>query len=143
MAVNVKTELGSLMTMLRRGAKVRFKKRMRWVSLLCFFFQAEDGIRDIGVTGIQTCALSDLAWFFSAVITLGLWLVLPGAQSERLLWGVFRAASVGVWFAPACILLSQLSPASLLAALVRSEERRVGKEWRSRWSPYHSKKKQR
>src|SRR3712207_9462067 len=23
--------------------------------------------------------------------------------------------------------------------LVRSEERRVGKEWRSRWSPYHSK----
>src|SRR5947209_7343400 len=32
------------------------------VSLLClclffFFFQAEDGIRDIGVTGVQTCAL--------------------------------------------------------------------------------------
>src|SRR3712207_2487358 len=25
---------------------------MRW-----FFFQAEDGIRDIGVTGVQTCAL--------------------------------------------------------------------------------------
>src|SRR3712207_9180131 len=25
-----------------------------------FFFQAEDGIRDIGVTGVQTCALSDL-----------------------------------------------------------------------------------
>src|SRR5947209_18632753 len=24
---------------------------------LCFFFQAEDGIRDIGVTGVQTCAL--------------------------------------------------------------------------------------
>src|ERR1051325_9443049 len=24
---------------------------------------------------------------------------------------------------------------------VRSEERRVGKEWRSRWSPYHLKKK--
>src|SRR3712207_8090481 len=26
-------------------------------SLLIFFFQAEDGIRDIGVTGVQTCAL--------------------------------------------------------------------------------------
>src|SRR3712207_5060191 len=26
-------------------------------SLVCFFFQAEDGIRDIGVTGVQTCAL--------------------------------------------------------------------------------------
>src|SRR3712207_5739951 len=31
-----------------------------WVMWLCvfiFFFQAEDGIRDIGVTGVQTCAL--------------------------------------------------------------------------------------
>ena len=29
------------------------------VSVVCcfFFFQAEDGIRDIGVTGVQTCAL--------------------------------------------------------------------------------------
>src|SRR3712207_7620397 len=26
-------------------------------SFFCFFFQAEDGIRDIGVTGVQTCAL--------------------------------------------------------------------------------------
>src|SRR5438093_3777439 len=25
--------------------------------LLCFFFQAEDGIRDWSVTGVQTCAL--------------------------------------------------------------------------------------
>src|SRR5699024_11521060 len=25
--------------------------------LLCFFFQAEDGIRDRNVTGVQTCAL--------------------------------------------------------------------------------------
>src|SRR3712207_8991854 len=28
-----------------------------FVSLFFFFFQAEDGIRDIGVTGVQTCAL--------------------------------------------------------------------------------------
>src|SRR5258707_1528318 len=27
------------------------------ISGLFFFFQAEDGIRDIGVTGVQTCAL--------------------------------------------------------------------------------------
>src|SRR3712207_6943535 len=26
-------------------------------SICLFFFQAEDGIRDIGVTGVQTCAL--------------------------------------------------------------------------------------
>ena len=28
-----------------------------------FFFQAEDGIRDIGVTGVQTCALP-IQFFF-------------------------------------------------------------------------------
>src|SRR6266478_7641987 len=27
------------------------------VYCLCFFFQAEDGIRDLTVTGVQTCAL--------------------------------------------------------------------------------------
>ena len=27
------------------------------MNVLFFFFQAEDGIRDIGVTGVQTCAL--------------------------------------------------------------------------------------
>src|SRR2546429_4556809 len=28
-----------------------------YMSLLFFFFQAEDGIRDVAVTGVQTCAL--------------------------------------------------------------------------------------
>src|SRR3712207_5446618 len=28
-----------------------------WAGMWCVFFQAEDGIRDIGVTGVQTCAL--------------------------------------------------------------------------------------
>src|SRR3712207_7159224 len=28
-----------------------------YVCFIIFFFQAEDGIRDIGVTGVQTCAL--------------------------------------------------------------------------------------
>src|SRR5690606_40367752 len=28
----------------------------------CFFFQAEDGIRDFHVTGVQTCALP-ISWF--------------------------------------------------------------------------------
>src|SRR2546429_5449414 len=33
--------------------------RRRWVAarLTRFFFQAEDGIRDVAVTGVQTCAL--------------------------------------------------------------------------------------
>ena len=29
----------------------------KWGEVLCFFFQAEDGIRDKLVTGVQTCAL--------------------------------------------------------------------------------------
>ena len=29
----------------------------RGVGWVCFFFQAEDGIRDYDVTGVQTCAL--------------------------------------------------------------------------------------
>src|SRR5690625_5486510 len=29
----------------------------RTLSVICFFFQAEDGIRDGHVTGVQTCAL--------------------------------------------------------------------------------------
>src|SRR2546422_2848777 len=28
-----------------------------WLELFFFFFQAEDGIRDVAVTGVQTCAL--------------------------------------------------------------------------------------
>src|SRR5258707_4369940 len=37
--------------------------RRIWLSrlLILFFYQAEDGIRDIGVTGVQTCGSSDLA----------------------------------------------------------------------------------
>src|SRR5699024_3963700 len=31
--------------------------RVRRATSLCFFFQAEDGIRDRNVTGVQTCAL--------------------------------------------------------------------------------------
>ena len=33
-----------------------------------FFFQAEDGIRDIGVTGVQTCALPILMCFGCSAI---------------------------------------------------------------------------
>src|SRR5699024_11340675 len=34
----------------------RFQHSPITPSLLCFFFQAEDGIRDRNVTGVQTCA---------------------------------------------------------------------------------------
>src|SRR6478736_9724988 len=73
----------------------------------CFFFQAEDGIRVLTVTGVQTCALP--IWFLPAARTV----VAVTTEDGR------------------------VGP----EAPDRSEERRVGKECRSRWSPYHSKKK--
>src|SRR5437762_6740661 len=41
--------------MLRRLLKTEL--RFFATSICCFFFQAEDGIRDRDVTGVQTCAL--------------------------------------------------------------------------------------
>src|SRR5690349_22767843 len=92
-----------------------------------FFFQAEDGIRDLYVTGVQTCALP-----------------ISSAQDEparRL-----EPRKDGPWFgltlppkansAPAVKVGPRAPrPASGDAAPeFRSEERRVGKECRSRWS---------
>src|SRR2546430_5647456 len=34
-----------------------YARSRTWLLLVCFFFQAEDGIRDLTVTGVQTCAL--------------------------------------------------------------------------------------
>src|SRR3712207_7301367 len=98
-----------------------------------FFFQAEDGIRDIGVTGVQTCALPIfgpallmLDTGFLAVFHDRLWQVLVGMFVQGL--------AIGASFV--------LMPTMILAAVPaqqtgRSGERRVGKEWRSRWAPVH------
>src|SRR3712207_8513098 len=105
-----------------------------WSSDVCssYFFEAEDGIRDIGVTGVQTCALPICDAVVEPALPIGRGelglrrLVLchrpPSARS--------RCASLTRWRSAA---LATRPPA-------RSEERRVGKECRSRWSPYHSKK---
>src|SRR5260370_32715336 len=83
-----------------------------------FFFQAEDGIRDSSVTGVQTCALP-----ISATRKSG------RAQPLRLSGG-----SGGV---RGRVLPRGRSHPSSQQKEERSEERRVGKECRSRWSPYH------
>src|SRR3712207_8707640 len=86
-----------------------------YVFFFLFFFQAEDGIRDIGVTGVQTCALP----IFMATPE-----VLLRGDGRR--WHTMALAGTmptdGPW--------SEKNKE-------RSEERRVGKECRSRWSPYH------
>src|SRR5256885_7585873 len=90
-----------------------------------FFFQAEDGIRDYKVTGVQTCALP-ISWG-DAVADLPEWaqglsvivLGIIGGGAGGLLGWIFGGGRSWTYDA------------------YRSEERRVGKECRSRWSPYH------
>src|SRR2546427_3646591 len=97
---------------------------------LFFFFQAEDGIRDLTVTGVQTCALPISRWssrcrfsgFGDGWVSDGGWLRANRGEAlvqrrEHLPRADDRAAAAH--------------------PRLRSEERRVGKECRSRWSPYH------
>src|SRR5690349_24223227 len=91
-----------------------------------FFFQAEDGIRDLYVTGVQTCALPIC---LGAVVALARLDVAPLRVAREA--GGREPGRVDLGHA----VLDQLLPAG------RSEERRVGKECRSRWWPYQYKKK--
>src|SRR2546430_5850309 len=90
-----------------------------------FFFQAEDGIRDLTVTGVQTCALRS-----------GLGERLGGDEQRLVLLGPVRHGEAHVGQEGAGDERHLLAAHELLG-LLRSEERRVGKECRSRWSPYH------
>src|SRR3712207_8439727 len=90
-----------------------------------FFFQAEDGIRDIGVTGVQTCALPIYGRGLVAVARL------QHAGRSR---GPRRGAERGG--TPAADRADRRAT-RFVRDNTRSEERRVGKECRSRWSPYH------
>src|SRR2546430_10347569 len=96
-----------------------------------FFFQAEDGIRDLTVTGVQTCALPIYA-------SLPL---LAAAIGVNILSVIIKAVRWWLFLRPTGITSLPLATRATVAGAglnnVRSEERRVGKECRSRWSPYH------
>src|SRR2546430_13461554 len=101
--------------MSRSGLESAAARRRSWSLRTFFFFQAKDGIRDLTVTGVQTCALpiSD-----------------PLDGRRRL-----RVVSRGETYYANCPICGDTR--QRLAVNHRSEERRVGKECRSRWSPYH------
>ena len=48
---------------MRKDVVEKGDRRLRERLKDLFFFQAEDGIRDIGVTGVQTCALPIWSFF--------------------------------------------------------------------------------
>src|SRR5215469_8370316 len=90
----------------KKRTKQRYTVALSMVAQVFFFFQAEDGIRDLYVTGVQTCALPIWRWRRQAPPRFVACSSCRGYCERR-------------W------------------SSARSEERRVGKECRSRWSPYH------
>src|SRR4051794_41525406 len=96
---------------------------------LFFFFQAEDGIRDGRVTGVQTCALPISRLYVGSLRRTAVVSSVVGiAQRSQPLTTRNSASPTRTRRQPSS---AQGTPPA------RSEERRVGKECRSRWSPYH------
>src|SRR3989449_9402927 len=119
------------------------------MTLVFFFFQAEDGIRDVAVTGVQTCALpiSRLVGGAGTVDRSRHHSVprKPVVVERRsgLMTTVRRLSVIAVSVLWALQLGAGGGGGGTYTALdgtaqplKRSEERRVGKECRSRWSPY-------
>src|SRR5205823_10329594 len=100
------------------------------VVYVVFFFQAEDGIRDKLVTGVQTCALPicpggcDIHAAFDSPTGL----IYPAMDTGNL---TLRTNSI------AHEVLVDQNSGKARGISFRSEERRVGKECRSRWARYH------
>src|SRR2546430_13757106 len=95
------------------------------VVLFFFFFQAEDGIRDLTVTGVQTCALP---------ICGRRGYLAPHCDGPP---SVFETSAAGTGRDAIPDRVRESRPPHVGPGESRSEERRVGKECRSRWSPYH------
>src|SRR5205823_7845781 len=102
-------------------------------ALSFFFFQAEDGIRDKLVTGVQTCALP-------ISVPTGAWTSATAPAGEELDALVHAPVGTGaVALADGCETLLDGAGERGIIVTHRSEERRVGKECRSRVAADHSK----
>src|SRR5690606_39770144 len=97
---------------------------------LFFFFQAEDGIRDFHVTGVQTCALPICPSMGGALVLYTGTPIMEGRDLFR------EAVSEALRRFGGTFQYEEVDPDVFGEELERSEERRVGKECRARWSPY-------
>src|SRR5256885_5761427 len=106
------------------------------LSTFLFFFQAEDGIRDL-TTGVQTCALPILSVtlaVLAGILCIGASFLKLGALADFLSKPILVGFLNGIALS---IILGQIGKIFGYSITMRSEERRVGEECRSRWSPYH------
>src|SRR5690606_40792484 len=101
-----------------------------------FFFQAEDGIRDFHVTGVQTCALP-ICEIVDHLVTIG-------PEQPDAAFGTHPLAVSAIDCNGSHLFSIQKKPVFKywpdgidVCSKNRSEERRVGKECRCRWAPYH------
>src|SRR5690348_17613367 len=92
-----------------------------------FFFQAEDGIRDGRVTGVQTCALPILRAAVGALFTHIL------REQDGLFPASLSVLRPQDWERLDAV-RAEVDARGDRTPSTRSEERRVGKECRSRWS---------
>src|SRR5207244_6740778 len=103
-----------------------------FVVFFFFFFQAEDGIRDDLVTGVQTCALPILLAFRRKRILAAL--QGAGGRGRRALPRVRPGRRISVCAGTQVHAVRRFARGALCAArssrLFRSEERRVGEEAR-------------
>src|SRR5207247_2720993 len=100
-----------------------------------FFFQAEDGIRDPLVTGVQTCALPILdEEGHLRLERRALERTLPASQHLR--HDVLQVLGEREGDPLGADGRDVASRRGRLARERRSEERRVGKEWRCGWGEY-------
>src|SRR5699024_12107440 len=98
-------------------------------------FQAEDGIRDRNVTGVQTCALPISVLSDTAIRAEDLdeeKALAARQQAEEALSKTKDKADIAVVEAELAMLAAQALAARKFRK-ARSEERRVGKETRARW----------
>src|SRR5947207_14629995 len=100
-----------------------------------FFFQAEDGIRDHCVTGVQTCALPIFSKRSSTFCTRTSGRTRKFASDDHL-----RPGNGSKFFLMTSIRFFTSSTVTFRS--LRSEERRVGKECRVGWSRCHRKKEE-
>src|SRR5262249_57338307 len=100
--------------------------RIADTSTSVFFFQAEDGIRDWSVTGVQTCALP-----ISYLDMMGTGSSYVGEGELARIAKICHNVMLGVVIQNLCE-ITVLAEKAGMPRHARSEERRVGKEGRSR-----------